>query len=202
MANRPHEALIRPDHICQDSIETLRALGYTEQEAIFLYVAITYSGFFTRQQFLRFTGKTKGWAVHRFTEKLLAREHATFMKLGGGVYLFHLKCREMYDALDKPNLRVRSAFSDDFIRARLFTLDFVMAHPSLHYLETSAEKLAFFSEKNGLPTKILPGKTYAGIHFQGHQTLYFTDRQPYLSGARKCVPRQCPTSCFRPLRRV
>lgn len=166
------------DDVDTNAVELLRTFGYTEQEASFLYLVITYSGFFTRQQFLRFTGKTKGWAVHRFTEKLLAREQATCMKLGGGVYLFQLKCREMYDALDKPNLRIRSAFSDDFIRARLFTLDFVMAHPSLRYLETSAGKLAFFSEKAGLPTEILPGKTYAGIHFKGCQTLYFTDRQP------------------------
>ena len=161
-----------------NAVELLRTFGYNEQEASFLYLVITHSGFFTRQQFLGFTGKTKGWAVHRFTETLLGQGHASFMKLGGGVYLFQLKCREMYDALDKPNLRVRSAFSDDFIRARLFTLDFVITHPDLNYLETSAEKLAFFAEKMGLPTKVLPGKTYAGIHFQGWQTLYFTDRQP------------------------
>ena len=184
-AKSPHATLIAVSHICAESIEILRLFGYTEQEASFLYLVITYSGFFTRQQFLRFTGKTRGWAVHRFTEKLLAREHATFIKLGGGIYLFHLKCREMYDALDKPNLRVRSAFSDDFIRARLFTLDFVMAYRSLDYLETSTEKLAFFAENMGLPTKVLPGKTYAGIHFRGHQTLYFTDRQPIFMEPRR-----------------
>ena len=173
-----HQAVIRDGHICPASIEIVRAFGYTEQEACFLYLVITYSAFFTRCQFLRFAGKTKGWAVHRLTEKLLARGHASFMKLGGGVYLFQLKCREMYDALDKPNLRVRSAFSDDFIRARLFTLDFVMAHSGLNYLETSAQKVEFFSQTMVLPAKILPGKTYAGIHFREHQTLYFTDRQP------------------------
>lgn len=64
-------------------------------------------------------------------------------ELGGGICLFRLKCHEMYVALDKPNRRIRSAFSDDFIRARLFTLDFVMGHLGLNYLETSAEKVAF-----------------------------------------------------------
>lgn len=58
------------------------------------------------------------------------------------------------------------------------TLDFVRVHPSLYCLETSADRPAFFTEKMGLPTKILPGETYAGIDFQGHQTLYFTDCQP------------------------
>jgi hypothetical protein len=161
-----------------EQIAHLTPFGYSPLEARFLYLIITHSGYFTRRQFLSFTGKTKGWAVHHFTEKLLTRGHAKAEKCIRGVYLFRLCCREMYDALDKPNLRIRSVCSEDWIRARLLTLDFVMTHSHYTYLETPAEKLVFFTQKMGLPTKIVPAKTYSGTHFVGRDTLYFSDRCP------------------------
>lgn len=84
----------------------------------------------------------------------------------------------MYDDLERTDLRIRSTCSDDFILARLLTLDFVIAHPGLNYLETAAEKLAFFTEKMGFPMQILPGKVYAGISSLERKKRYFTDRCP------------------------
>jgi hypothetical protein len=55
----------------QDHLDRLRHSGYNEQEARFLYLAATHSGYFTRHQFLGFTHQTKGCLVHRFTTKLL-----------------------------------------------------------------------------------------------------------------------------------
>ncbi len=43
----------------------LQDFGYNEQEAHFLYLAATHSGYFTRHQFLSFTHQTKGCLVHR-----------------------------------------------------------------------------------------------------------------------------------------
>jgi hypothetical protein len=71
-----------------DPIAVVREFGYSELEARFLCVVAQYSGYFTRRQFLAFTGKTKGWAVHNFTEKLLARGHATVTPLGHGIHPF------------------------------------------------------------------------------------------------------------------
>lgn len=86
--------------------------------------------------------------------------------------------RQIHDDLERPNLRIRSPCSDDFILARLLTLDFVMAHKAANYLETSSEKLDFFMQKMGLPTTILPGKVYAGIPSLQRKMRYFTDRLP------------------------
>ena len=161
-----------------DPIAVVREFGYSELEARFLCVVAQYSGYFTRRQFLAFTGKTKGWAVHNFTEKLLARGHATVTPLGHGIHLFRLCSRQIYDELDRSSLRIRSTCSDEFIRARLLTLDFVMAHPAANYLQTSSEKQTFFTDKMGLPTTILPGKVYSGIPSLECKLRYFTDRFP------------------------
>ena len=132
-----------------NALTTLRAFGYNESEAQFLYVALTHSGYFTRSQFLRFTGKAKGWAVHHFTEKLLARGHATVTSVIHGISLFHLCSRQIYDDLERPNLRIRSTCSEEFIRARLLTLDFVMAHPAANYLETPIRKTGLLHGTDG-----------------------------------------------------
>jgi len=92
--------------------------------------------------------------------------------------LFRLCSRQIYDELDWSSLRIRSTCSEEFIRARLLTLDFVMAHPAANYLQTSSEKQAFFTEKMGLPTTILPGKVYSGIPSLECKLRYFTDRFP------------------------
>ena len=42
---------ITPTHL-----EALKAFGYTEVEAQFLYLVATHSGYFTPRQFLAFTG--------------------------------------------------------------------------------------------------------------------------------------------------
>lgn len=165
-------------HRLSEQSGILSAYGYSLVESQFLYLAVSHSGFFTRRQFLRFTGKTKGWAVHRFTQKLLTRGHATVTPLLHKTFLFHLCSRQMYDDLERTDLRIRSTCSDDFILARLLTLDFVIAHPGLNYLETAAEKLAFFTEKMGFPMQILPGKVYAGISSLERKKRYFTDRCP------------------------
>lgn len=106
-----------------ERIAALSSYGYSETEAGFLYLVIPHSGYFTRQQFLRFTGKTKGWAVHHFTQKLLARGHAKVTPLLHRTYLFRLCSRQMYDDLERPDLRIRSICSDEFILARLLTRD-------------------------------------------------------------------------------
>lgn len=161
-----------------DAIALLRDFGYSEVEANFVYLVTTHSGYFTRQQFLSFTSKTKGWAVHHFTEKLLARGHAKVVPLAHGRYLFQLRSQEIYEAIGRPNLRIRSKNSESRIVANLLTLDFVLAHPTLNYLETSSDKLDFFDKKMGLPMTILPGKIFAGIESLKRETRYFTDRFP------------------------
>lgn len=175
---------------------SLSDLGYSELEARFLYLVVTHSGYFTRQQFLKFSGKSKGWAVHRFTQKLLARGHAKVTPLLHGTYLFRLCSRQIYEDLERPDLRIRSTCSDEFILTRLLALDFVIAHPILNYLETSAEKLTFFAEKMAFPMQILPGKVYAGIPSLQRKKRHFTDRLPIYLDSENLPPGALPRPVF------
>ena len=72
----------------KDHRDRLREFGYNDQEARFLCLAATHSGYFTRHQFLRFTRQTKGCLVHRFANKLLTQNHAQVTQCSGGSKVF------------------------------------------------------------------------------------------------------------------
>ncbi len=143
----------------QDHLDRLRDFGYNKQEARFLYLAATHSGYFTRHQFLSFTHQTKGCLVHRFTTKLLTQHHALATQYGHKTYVFKLTSRKIYDLIGKQDLRDHRFHTADFIRTRLLVLDFVLAHPDLQYLESKEEKLKFFHEQLGVPDRLLLGQT-------------------------------------------
>src|SRR5260370_39555956 len=62
---------ITPTHL-----EALKAFGYTEVEAQFLYLVATHSGYFTPRQFLAFTGAHWGKRTTTFWRKLQSQKHA------------------------------------------------------------------------------------------------------------------------------
>ncbi len=100
----------------QDHLDRLRDFGYNEQEARFLFLAATHSGYFTRHQFLSFTHQTKGCLVHRFTTKLLTQHHAQATQYGHKTYVFKLTSRKIYDLIGKQDLRDHRSHTADFIR--------------------------------------------------------------------------------------
>ena len=55
--------------IPREHLSTLRALGYTETEARFLYLVATHSGYFTQRHYLAFAQQSKGHRVHRLTTR-------------------------------------------------------------------------------------------------------------------------------------
>jgi len=57
-------------------VSALEALGYTQQEARFLYVVATHSGYFVARQFLAFLNVQPGKRTTLFRNKLLSKKHA------------------------------------------------------------------------------------------------------------------------------
>ena len=149
--------MTRPEHI-----EALIDLGYNEQESRFLYLVATHSGYFTLRQFLEYTGTAKGRNVHDFTSKSIRLEHVRAATCGYRTSVFNLFSRKVYGALDRDNLRNRRRLSSELIRTRLLILDFVLAHPGLEFLETEADKVAYFREL-AVPEALIPGRVYKGI---------------------------------------
>jgi hypothetical protein len=173
----------------QDQLDRLRDFGFNEQEAHFLYLAATHSGYFTRHQFLSFTHQTKGCLVHRFTTKLLTQHHALATQYGHKTYIFKLTSRKIYDLIGKQDLRDHRFHTADFIRKRLLVLDFVLAHPGLQYLESPEEKLKFFHEQLGIPASLFLGQTDRTEGLDPSLNRFFKDRFPvFVSPRNRSTP--------------
>ena len=159
-------------------IDTLKTFGYSEQEAQFLYVVATHSGYFMARQFLGFTGSHWGKRTTTFWNKLQAKNHVRreTYPLSGVVY--HLFSRKLYSSIERENLRNRRAHELDFIRRRLAMLDFVLANQGHRYLETEPEKVRFFSGALNIETHFLPSKIYLGKPGSKPTIRYFVDKLP------------------------
>jgi len=164
---------IRPEHLT-----ALRNLGYTDTKARFLYLVATYSGYLTQRQYLDFTNHRPGSFVHRLTTKVLKFRHARATAYAKNTHVYNLFSRQIYDLLDKDNLRNRRRQSSEMIHTRLMILDFVLAHPNENYLETEADKVDYFTRQMGIPLTSLPGRIYYGIRSATNTRRYFVDRFP------------------------
>lgn len=133
-------------HIPEFQLAKLHAFGYTEVEARFLGIVATHSGYFTMGQFLSFANASSGRRSARFAQKLLTLRHASVQRYrhNGGVY--HLDRPQIYAAIGKDYLRRRREHELHFIRTRLLTLDFVLAHAEVEYFETAEAKKRYFIE--------------------------------------------------------
>ena len=164
---------------CNDQdIAAIQTLGYTLDEARFLYLVAVHSGYFVPRQFLTFSGAKRGKRSNNFVTKLESRGHATWREYHrtGGVY--HLFSRTLYRYMDKENLRNHRRHSLEFIRTRLLLLDFILGNLGFSYLETEPEKVAFFCDVLGVPRKLLPGRTYEGGTRSEPTLSYFVDTFP------------------------
>lgn len=162
----------------ESSIENLCGLGYTESEARFLYLVATHSGYFSARQYLVFTGAKSGEKNLSFTQKVLAKGHASVRLLLRNGRLYHLYSRLLYRALGRENLRNRREHSTEHIRTKLAILDFVLAHLDYRYLETKSEKVQYFTKELGLSITTLPAKRYSGAIRERTTDRYFVDKFP------------------------
>jgi hypothetical protein len=159
-------------------IAAIQTLGYTLDEARFLYLVAVHSGYFVPRQFLTFSGAKWGKRSNNFVAKLESRGHVTWREYDrmGGVY--HLFSKTLYRYIGKENLRNRRRHSVEFIRTRLLLLDFILGNLAFNYLETEPEKVAFFCDTLAVPRKALPAKTYEGGPRSEPTLRYFVDKFP------------------------
>jgi hypothetical protein len=145
--------------IQESQLVHLRAFGYTEVEARFLYLAATHSGYFTVRQFLDFARAKSGKRNARLVEKLFALGHVSAQRYQRGSLVYHLHSRPIYDAICKSELRNRRGHELGHIKARLLALDYILAYPEDDYFETAEAKREYFvrrfklSENLFLPTE-------------------------------------------------
>src|ERR1700722_4159903 len=131
-------------NIAPAHLEALESLGYTEQEARFLYMVATHSGYFVARQFLGFAGAHWGKRTTLFWSKLERLKHVRTECFPKSGVVYHLFSRRLYRQIERENIRNRRSHELDFIRRRIAILDFVLLHQRHQYLETELEKVRFF----------------------------------------------------------
>jgi hypothetical protein len=168
----------------EDAVENLSRIGYTRDEAAFLCLAATHSGYFVRRQFNDFLRQPRGGAAARFIEKLLDKGHAQVVNFRLHKLIYHIRTLKVYARLDQADNRNRREKAPLTIKRKLMCLDFVLAHREQHFLGSEAEKVVYFTEARGVPIEHLPVRHYEPRD-RGEATLrYFVDKLPIcVSGA-------------------
>jgi hypothetical protein len=133
-------------NISETHLANLRAFGYTEPEARFLYIAATHSGYFTVRQFLEFANAKSGKRSACFVEKLIASGHASAQRYTRKSLVYHIHSRKLYAAIGKDYLRHRRQHEPNHIKTQLLALDFILSHPENDYFETAQKKRQYFIE--------------------------------------------------------
>ncbi len=172
----------------ETSIDNLCGFGYTADEARFLYLVATHSGYFSTRQYLQFTGAKSGDKSMAFTQKALGKGHATARLLLRNGRVYHLFSRPVYRAIGRENLRNRREHSVEHIRTRLVILDFVLGHLAYRYLETEVDNVDYFCRELHISRAFLPTKRYTGaIHAKATER-YFVDKFPLFFASESSLP--------------
>jgi hypothetical protein len=165
-------------NISSSHLNALRAFGYTEAEARFLYIVATHSSYFVARQFLAFTGTHWGNRTTTFWDKLHTKKHARTECFPKSGVIHHLFSRRLYHQLGRENLRNRREHEIEFIRQRIAILDFVLANRDRTYLETEPEKVRYFYDQLKVPGHFLPSKTYHGQRTSQPTVRHFVNKFP------------------------
>jgi hypothetical protein len=159
-------------------LDALRAFGYTDAEARFLFLVATHSGYFVARQFLGFTGTHWGQRTATFWNKLHTKKHARTECFPKSGTVYHLFSRRLYRQIDRENIRNRRQHEIEYIQRRIAMLDFVLSHLQWKYLETEPEKVSFFCDQLKVPNHFLPSKIYYGRRTSEPTVRYFVDKFP------------------------
>jgi hypothetical protein len=176
-------------NIATDHITALEALGYTAEEARFLYLVVAHSGYFVARQFLAFAGARWGKRMTLFWNKLNSKKHASTGKVPKHGSVYHVFARKMYRQIGRKSLRNRRRHGIEYIRTRVAMLDFVLGNPGLCYLETEGDKLAYFNSELKVGVEHLPSRTYQVRPTVQPTIRYFVDRFPMFFQDRNSTPR-------------
>ncbi|MGH7744141.1 MAG: hypothetical protein ACREQ5_04885 [Candidatus Dormibacteria bacterium] len=174
--------------VSSSHLDALKAFGYTEEEARFLYIVATHSGYFVARQFLAFTEAHWGKRTTTFWDKLHVKKHARTECFPKSGIIYHLFSRRLYRQIGRENLRNRREHEIEYIQRRIAILDFVLANQRRIYLETEPEKVRYFCDRLKVPNHFLPAKTYHGQRTSQPTVRYFVDKFPMCLGNEASSP--------------
>jgi hypothetical protein len=161
-----------------ERIANVQRLGYAQAEAEFLSLVALHGGYFVRRQFDAWIGVERGKRSEDFLADLLDRGHCRRQVFAHNRQVFHLRFRPLYRAVGDENSRNRRDHQPQAIKARLMTLDYVLAHPQNLYLATEQEKVTHLCDERGIDPEALPAKVFRARVGASSTRRCFLDRFP------------------------
>ena len=158
--------------------KNLAEFGWTEREAEWIALVCLHSGCFLRSQMCRYLQIDRR-AASRLVRSIVANGFAVETHLighPGRRRLCRISHRQIYRALGVEHIRHRRAADPRLTLIRLLGLDYVLEHPTYHWLPANHEKVHFFHSKLNVPTDLLPSRVYKGR--AGHKQEFFVSKYP------------------------
>ena len=110
---------------------------------------------------------------------IVARGFAVEVRLSGNhgaPHLCRISNRQIYRALGAEHIRYRRVVKARVTFLRVLGLDYILEHPTPHWLPTEHDKVDFFHSKLNVPTHLLPSRVYKGT--AGNQQRFFVSKYP------------------------
>ena len=148
------------------------------------------------RQYQAFADGLRGGYENRFVRKALAMGHIERTVCTNRTELCRIVARKVYRAIGEPESRNRRVRTAQSIKARLMSLDFVLAHRSRRFLATSTEKLEYFRDELGLALDLFPVKRYRQSGSDASLRRYFVGHDPICLPRSTIDSRSRPSFCF------
>ena len=118
-------------------------------------------------------------AACKLVGSIVARGFAVEVRLSGNhgaPHLCRISNRQIYRALGAEHIRYRRVVKARVTFLRVLGLDYILEHPTPHWLPTEQDKVDFFHSKLNVPTHLLPSRVYKGT--AGNQQRFFVSKYP------------------------
>lgn len=157
--------------------EELEQHGFRPREAEFLYLIGTQTGVFTAKQWGVYRSGKRGNLDQRLINQL-TQLHLCYVTPCGQFNLVMLATKRFYRLIGQEDSRLRRGASAPLLRQRLLYTDYLASNPHIRCLNSTSEKVRFFTETMGMPLSILPQRPYTSKDGSESTTVYFPDRFP------------------------
>ena len=158
--------------------KNLAQFGWTAGKAEWIALVCLHSGSFLRSQMCRYL-QIDRHAACKLVQSIVARGFAVEVRLSGNhgaPHLCRISNRQIYRALGAEHIRYRRVVKARVTFLRVLGLDYILEHPTPHWLPTEHDKVDFFHSKLNVPTHLLPSRVYKGT--AGNQQRFFVSKYP------------------------
>ena len=160
-----------------DTVRAVTEKGFTERQARFLVLVARHSGVCVMRQYSAFAGIVFGQKTRKFFAKLERLGYvSTYDCAHNRARIYHLRHRDLYEAIGDPDSRLRRPPAVPRALERLMALDVILENPHIIWLSTPDEKVAHVSALTRIPLAAMPhSKVRQG---DAEHVRYFPDRLP------------------------